>query len=289
MPGTDASSWRISEPRRIDFTDAVTELDIRIVNGTVNVVGTDEPTTRVEIGEVHGPPLRVRREGGKLVVAYRDLSWKSFLDRPDGAVRRRAAQVSVSVPARAGLAVGVVGATTVVSGVSGRTRLRGVSGDTTLVDLAGPVSVETVSGGVEAQRLTGPLRHQTVSGDLTCVDGGSTRIRGDSVSGSMILDLRSGVREPREIRLSSVSGELAIRLPADADTVVDARTAGGPLSSSFDALHLGGGWGDQRVTGVLGAGRGTLHAATVSGGVALLDRPEHPAAAPATPTPAKDL
>ncbi|UNZ17338.1 DUF4097 family beta strand repeat-containing protein [Streptomyces sp. 891-h] len=273
MPVPDDRSWEISEPQRLEFDDPVTELHVRVVNGTVNVVGTPDTTTCVEVGKVKGPPLLVRREEGKLVVAYDDLPWRGFLKWLDRKGWRREAEVSISVPAHAELSVGVVAASAVVSGVRGRTRVAGVSGSTTLVGLSGPVAAETVSGDVETQRLSGALRFSTVSGDLTCIDASAGEIRAESVSGAMILDLcspRTG--EPADIRLSSVSGELAVRLPDDADLTVDAHTTGGAVSSAFDGLRADG-WGARRITGTLGAGRGTLQAANVSGGLALLRRP----------------
>ncbi|MEU3194493.1 DUF4097 family beta strand repeat-containing protein [Streptomyces sp. NPDC006992] len=278
MSAPDDRSWEITTPQRIEFDDPVTELQVRVVGGTVNVVGTQEPTTRVEIGKVKGPPLRVRREGGRLVLAYDDLPWRGFLKWLDRKGWRREVEVSVQVPAHAELSVGVVTAGAVVSGVRGRTRVAGVSGDTTLVGLCGPVAADTVSGSVETQRLSGSLRFSTVSGDLTCIDASADQIRADSVSGAMILDLASprGDR-PADIRLSSVSGELALRLPDDADLTVDAHTTGGAVSSAFDNLHTGG-WGDHRITGTLGTGRGALHAVNVSGGLALLRRPPGEAA-----------
>ncbi|MFE9331017.1 DUF4097 domain-containing protein [Streptomyces sp. NPDC006925] len=278
MSAPDDRSWEITTPQRIEFDDPVTELQVRVVGGTVNVVGTQEPTTRVEIGKVKGPPLRVRREGGRLVLAYDDLPWRGFNKWLDRKGWRREVEVSVQVPAHAELSVGVVTAGAVVSGVRGRTRVAGVSGDTTLVGLCGPVAADTVSGSVETQRLSGSLRFSTVSGDLTCIDASADQIRADSVSGAMILDLASprGDR-PADIRLSSVSGELALRLPDDADLTVDAHTTGGAVSSAFDNLHTGG-WGDHRITGTLGTGRGALHAVNVSGGLALLRRPPGEAA-----------
>ncbi|UNS98940.1 DUF4097 domain-containing protein [Streptomyces tubbatahanensis] len=274
MPVSDDRSWQITEPWRIDFEDPVTELDVRVVGGTVNVVGTQETATRVEVGKVEGPPLLVRREGGRLVVAYEDLPWGGFLKWLDRKGRRRKAEVSVRVPADVALSVGVVGATAVVSGIHGSTQVAGVSGATTLVGLRGPVTAETVSGDVETQRLSGPLRFSTVSGDLTCVDGALGALTADSVSGAMILDLSSSRADgPADIRLNSVSGELAVRLPADADLTVEAQSAGGgAVSSAFDELTTTG-WGCRRLTGALGGGRGTLWANNVSGGVALLRRP----------------
>ncbi|MBO8194986.1 DUF4097 family beta strand repeat protein [Streptomyces oryzae] len=274
MPAPEDRSWQITEPRRIEFDDPVTELDVRVVNGTVNVVGTADTTTRVEIGEVKGPPLEVKHQDGRLVVAYEDLPWRGFLKWLDRKGWRREVEVSVRVPAAVALSVGVVGASAVVSGVRGRARVAGVSGGTTLVGLTGPVHAETVSGDVETQRLSGSLHFSTVSGDLTCIDASASKIKADSVSGAMILDLRSPrAGERANIRLSSVSGELALRLPEDADLTVHASTAGGAVSSAFDELSTGGDWGAHQVTGILGKGRGALHAVNVSGGVAVLRRP----------------
>ncbi|WP_208875033.1 DUF4097 family beta strand repeat-containing protein [Streptomyces armeniacus] len=265
-------SWQISEPRKLDFDGPIDELQVRIVNGTVNVVGTDDPTARLEISEVHGPPLCVQREGGRLVVAYEDLPWKGFLRWLDRKGWRRGVVVSLSVPHDVRLTVGVVGASAVVTGISGRTDVRGVSGDTTLVGLSGEVRAETVSGSVETQALEGTLRMNSVSGDLTVVDGGGSRIKADSVSGSMILDLHSSA-QGADISLNTVSGEVAVRLPDPADVEVVANTTSGALSSAFDELSIDGQWGAKRAVGVLGTGSGSLRATSVSGAVALLRRP----------------
>jgi hypothetical protein len=266
-----ASSWEISDSRTLDL-DAVDTLDVRIVNGTVNVVGTDDPTARIEIEVLQGPPLNVTFTGGRLVVAYDDLPWKGFLKWLDRKGRRREAVVTARVPAGVRLGVGVVSASAVVSGIRGRTAVQGVSGDTTLAGLTGEVRADTVSGAVEAQGLAGPLRFNSVSGHLTvlCATGGA--IRGDSVSGDMIIDVDSWSARP-EIKLNTVSGEVALRLPARTSARVEAVTAGGAVSSAFDELKVEQWGGAGRVTGTLGSGEGTLRATTVSGAVALLERP----------------
>ncbi|MET9254389.1 DUF4097 family beta strand repeat-containing protein [Streptomyces sp. NPDC003717] len=267
------SEWSVAEPDALTFEEPVTALQVRIVGGTVNVVGTEESSARLEVTEIEGPPLRVTHRGGTLTVAYEDLPWRGFLKGkwldPDG--WRRHAVVSLAVPAGTRVEVGAVSAAAVVSGVGGRTEVRGVSGDTTLVRLTGPVSADTVSGAVEAQALAGDLRFRSVSGDLTVVEAGSC-VRADSVSGSMIVDIDDSGR-PTDIGLNSVSGEIAIRLPGPADAQVEANTASGTVSSAFEDLRVNGQWGAKRITGRLGAGNGRLKATTVSGSIALLRRP----------------
>ncbi|MCT9009598.1 DUF4097 family beta strand repeat-containing protein [Streptomyces rhizosphaerihabitans] len=266
------SEWSVTEPKKLSFDGPVQTLHVRIVNGTVNVVGTDEGSARLEVSELEGPPLQVTQEDGTLTVAYEDLPWKGFLKWLDRKGWRRAAVVSLAVPTGAHVELGVVGAAAVVSGMDGRVQVRGVTGDTTLVRVAGPVRVETVSGNLEAQAVTGDLRFNSVSGDLTVVEGSGSSVRAESVSGSMIVDL-DAAGAPTDVQLSNVSGEIAIRLPHPADAEVEANTASGSVSSAFEDLRVSGQWGAKKITGRLGAGNGRLKAMTVSGSIALLRRP----------------
>ncbi|MEU4495001.1 DUF4097 family beta strand repeat-containing protein [Streptomyces sp. NPDC023998] len=266
------SEWSVSEPKKLTFDDPVTALNVRIVNGTVNVVGTDEGSARLEITEIDGPPLIVTQQGSTLTVAYEDLPWKGFLKWLDRKGWHRSAVVSLAVPAGSSVEVGVVGAGAVISRIQGTTAVRGVSGDTTLVGLSGAVRADTVSGNLEAQSVTGDLRYNSVSGDLTVIEGAGSSVRAESVSGDMVIDL-DPAGKPTDIRLTTVSGEVAIRLPHPADAQVEANTASGALSNAFDDLRVSGQWGAKKITGTLGAGTGKLKATTVSGSIALLRRP----------------
>ncbi|MCQ4208290.1 DUF4097 family beta strand repeat-containing protein [Streptomyces longispororuber] len=263
--------WSVAEPQKLAFDEPLTTLRVRIVNGTVNVVGTDEGSARLEVSAIEGPPLLVTQQEGTLSVAYDDLPWKGFLKWLDRKGWHRSAVVSLAVPAGTRVEVGVVGAGAVVSGMEGHTEVKGVTGDTTLVGVTGPVRTSTVSGSVEAQAVTGDLRFNSVSGDLTVVEGSGSFVKADTVSGSMIVDLDPA--GPTDVSLTSVSGEIAIRIPHPADTEVEANTASGAVSNAFDGLRVSGQWGAHKITGRLGAGTGSLKATTVSGSIALLRRP----------------
>ncbi|MEU3410429.1 DUF4097 family beta strand repeat-containing protein [Streptomyces sp. NPDC006658] len=265
------SEWSVAEPRKLTFDSPVREVRVRVINGTVNVVGTEETTARLEVSELDGPPLVVTQDGTTLTVAYEDLPWKGLLKWLERKGRCRSAVVSLAVPAGTRVEVGVAGAGAVVSGIRGPAVIRGVNGDTTLVGVSGPVRAETVSGNVEAQAVTGDLTFHSVSGDLTVVEGSGPSVRADTVSGSMIVDLDPD--GPTDVGLTSVSGEIAIRLPHPADAEVEANTASGVISNAFDGLRVHGQWGMHKITGRLGAGTGRLRATTVSGSIALLRRP----------------
>ncbi|MEU6079523.1 DUF4097 family beta strand repeat-containing protein [Streptomyces sp. NPDC047108] len=264
------NEWSLSGPRTLDLAGPVDRVNVRIVGGTVDVVGTDADSTRLEVGSVEGPPLTVTHEDGALTVTYDDLPWKGFLKWLDPKGRRRSAAVSLAVPAGARVEVGVVGAGAVVSGIEGPAHICGVTGDTTLVGLTGDVRAETVSGGVDAQGLTGRLTFASVSGDLTVIEAYGSAVRAESVSGNMIVDVDG---RTADLALSTVSGEIAIRIPHPADARVEASTASGAVSNAFEELKVTGQWGTKQLTGTLGEGSGRLKASTVSGAIALLRRP----------------
>ncbi|MEO3975797.1 hypothetical protein [Streptomyces sp. CAU 1734] len=272
------STWEVAEPGKLLFDQPVTELNVRVVNGTVNVVGTDEDSARLEVSRLEGPPLVVTREGSSLTVAYADLHWTGWLKWLDRKGWQRDVVVSLAVPAEAAVRIGVVGAGAVISGIRGTTSVHSVSGDATLVRLTGSVRAETVSGSLEAQSVTGALRYESVSGDLTVIEGGAgSPVRAESVSGDMLIDLAetdgADPPGPTDVRLATVSGELAIRLPDRTDADVEVNTTSGPVSNAFGDLRVTGRWGAKKITGTLGAGTGTLRASTMSGSIALLRRP----------------
>lgn len=267
----------VADPQTLAFEEPVTALKVRIVNGAVHVVGTPDDTgrpgaARLEVSEIEGPPLRVSLENGELTVAYEDLPWRGFLKWLDRKGWRRRVVVSLAVPAAARVEVGVVGADAVVSGITGRTDVRGVSGGATLVGLSGPVRADTVSGELEAQALEGDLRYNSVSGPLTLIDGAGGNVQADTVSGDMVIDLSPAARAA-DVRVHTVSGEIAIRLPEEPDVEVHATTTSGAVSNAFAALDVSGHWGAKSVEGRLGTGKGALQATTVSGALALLRRP----------------
>ncbi|MEV5506042.1 DUF4097 family beta strand repeat-containing protein [Streptomyces orinoci] len=278
----DRSEWSLTTPQKLTFDEPVSALNVSVVNGTVNVVGTDGGPARLELSALQGPPLRVRLDEGTLRVGYDDLTWQSFLKWLDRKGWQRTVEVTLTVPCGTRVEVGTVGAAAVVSGITAPAELRGVTGDTTLVGLGGPVSAQTVSGALEAQALGGDLIFNSVSGDLTLVEGTNGTVRAKTVNGNVLVDL-SATGGALSLEVSTVSGDIAIRLPHPVDADVEASTATGGASCAFEDLRVSGQWGAKRITGRLGSGGGSLKATTASGTVAVLRRPpspEEPADAP---------
>lgn len=295
------SEWSLDAPQKLTFDTPVTALHVRIVGGTVNVVGTDAGPASLQLSEITGPPLTVSMEHGVLSIAYEDLPWKGFLKLLDRKGWKRTAHITLTVPTATRVELGTVSAAAVVSGLSGRTEVRGISGDTTLVGLTGQVQADTVSGCVEVQSLGGSLRFNSVSGELTVIDGTGSTVKADSVSGDMVVDIAPSAT-PADLHLNTVSGEIAIRLPDPANMAIEAHTTSGVVSNAFDALQVdsgnwGGNWGGQwgawvspggtggKISGTLGTAGGRLKATSISGAIAVLRRPPTEDA-PARPGPA---
>src|SRR5947207_4662018 len=266
MPMGATSRWRIETPTKMEF-DGVTGLRIRLVGGSVAVLAA-EGTSTLEVSHLEGEPLQVTFEDGILTVAHENLSWEGLLKwlRP----QRHAATVTVSVPRKTPAQVGVVNATAVVSGIGSRTSVKSVSGGITLDGVTGDVDANTVSGALEAQGINGTLSFSTVSGDLTLADGWLERLDVNGVSGDVTADL--DLDPLGGMQVTTVSGEVMLRLPAEADARVNLHSVSGDVRSEFAELRRSSAPASRSVSGSLGAGSGQVSVTTMSGRVMLLRR-----------------
>ena len=262
------ASWTLDEPDKITF-DQVHRVLVRIVEGTVSVVGSDDRPT-LEVAELAGAPLQVRLQDGDLVIEY-ERPWRPGpLGWLVGRGQRRRAVLSLAVPRDCRVELRAVSASQMVGGLHGPVEARTVSGEITLSGLRGPVEAETVSGPVQASGVTGDLSARTVSGDLTVAEGGDGSVRAKTVSGAVTIDLQAD--GGRDINLTSVSGDLTVRLPETSDLQVKLQSTSGQVSSAFEQLERDRTPGRYMAWGRLGAGTGRLRAASTSGHVALLRR-----------------
>lgn len=272
------SRWIIDSPAALDFDGAVA-LRVRIVSGSVAVLATAGRPS-LEVTSVSGEPLLVTHEAGILTVSYEDLSWDGVLGwlRP----QRHDVNVTVMVPRECPAQLGVVSAGAVVAGMSARTSLKSVSGDVTLDGVTGTVDADTVSGNVEAEGLDGSVVFRSVSGDLALADGRLERLDAKTVSGRVIADVE--LTPACELRARTLTGDVALRLPAGTSARADLQSASGRMYSDFDGLDLPPMPGRKTVSGTLGGGSGRISVRTISGDVTILQRSPRPATDTATDT-----
>ena len=258
--------WSVDGPMGLAF-DEVNAVRVRLIAGSVAVLATDG-TPSLDVAEVSGDPLQVSYEEGALTITHPNLTWEGLLKwlRPG----RHSATVTIRVPRKCATQLGVVSATAVLSGLTARTSVRSVSGGITLDGVAGDVDANTVNGALEAQGLDGKLNFNTVSGDLTVADGWLERLDANSVNGDVTADI--DLDPLGGIHVTTVSGEVTLRLPAEADAKVNLHSVSGDVRSEFDGLRRSSIPASHSVSGSLGSGSGHVSVTTMSGRVMLLRR-----------------
>ena len=262
------TQWTIESPTSLDFED-VTGLRVRLIAGSVAVLATDGKPS-LDVANITGDPLNVSYEDGLLTISHENLTWEGLLKwlRP----HRHSATVTVTVPRQCQTQVGVVSATAVMSGISAKASVKSVSGGITLDGVTGDVDANTVSGALEAQGINGKLNFNTVSGDLTLADGWLERLDANGVSGDVTADI--DLDPLGGMKITTVSGEVTLRLPAEADARVKLHSLSGDVRSEFAELRRSSAPASHSVSGSLGAGSGRVSVTTMSGRVMLLRRAE---------------
>ena len=258
--------WTVDSPTRLDF-NGVAALRVRVISGSVAVLSTDDQP-RLDVSGLSGQPLLVKHEAGILTITYPDLTWDGLLGwlRPQA----HSAAITVMVPRECPTQLGVVSASAVVSGISAATSVKSVSGKITLDGVTGAINARTLSGDVEAQGLDGQVGFNSVSGDLTLADGAVEKLDAKTVSGRVTADV--DLNDGGALRVTTVSGAVAVRLPAETSTRVELRSATGRVQSEFGGLTASRSPGASTLSGTLGSGAGRLFINTVSGQVTLLER-----------------
>lgn len=265
--------WTVEAPTSLDFDD-VTALQVRLIGGAVAVMATDEKPS-VMVSDISGRPLQVGYDAGTLSISYETLSWDRLLDwlKP----LHDTAAVTVTVPADCPIQLGVVSASAVVCGLSSGASVKGVSGEITLDGVTGDVRADTVSGALEGRDVDGVIRFKSVSGDLTLADGSLRLLEADNINGQIAADV--SLAAAGAMRISTISGDVTLRLPADSDARVNLYSTSGNVRTEFGTLRPAMAPGSHTVSGNVGAGSGRVSVNSVSGAVTLLRRPPRRATA----------
>ena len=262
--------WTIDSPRTLDLPD-IAALRVRVVSGSVAVLASQDPPS-LDVASLTGQPLLVTHEAGILTVTYEDLQpggLRGWL-RP----QRHSADVTITVPAGCPTQVAVVNASTIVSGISANISAKSVSGDITLDGVTGSVDAKTVSGDLEARGLDGDLAFNSVSGGLTVAGGAVRHLAARTLSGQVTADI--DVPDGSGLRVSTVSGDVAVRVPASASARVDLKSTSGRLRSSFDGMSPAPGSGPAVISATIGSGSAGIGLTSMTGDVTLLARADDP-------------
>ncbi|GAA0982201.1 MULTISPECIES: DUF4097 family beta strand repeat-containing protein [Nocardiopsidaceae] len=277
--------WTIDRPMT-QTLDGIVALRVRIIGGHVNILPTDDPAT-FEVTDIVGDPLLVTQEAGILTIQYEDLTGPGFLDRlrpmqlsAYKRVQHRRATVNLRLPHDCPVEVTTATAPIVAAGISARSQLRTASGEITLDEASGETEIATVSGNTAVRGASGNLKFNSVSGQLAVAGGRLSALSAKTVSGQLLAD--TDIAPAGRVRLNSVSGEIALRVPADTSATVELRTSTSPVNSDF-GLDRRSAPARTILSGKIGSGvdPASITVNSASGRTALLRRaPEAPAAIP---------
>jgi DUF4097 and DUF4098 domain-containing protein YvlB len=140
-----------------------------------------------------------------------------------------------------------------------------VSGTIVVDGVHADVAAKTVSGSIEVFDQHGSFTGDTVSGALTVQAASLPHLRGKSVSGSLAVDVAT---TPSTIGATTVSGDVTIRIPADAGFDLTATSVSGRIVAGGERLSEKPGKNGGHIS--RGDGAVQLTARTVSGDVTLL-------------------
>jgi DUF4097 and DUF4098 domain-containing protein YvlB len=287
----------------VDETHPGSRIELSTTSADVEVRTWDEPTIRVQAiqrgGSADDFQVDVTNSGDTVRVSEsgRNNFWCLFCSRD--------LRYEISVPSGAQADIRTASGDIDVEGLGGPIALGTVSGDVRADELSGDLTVETTSGEVRLSDVSGSLQVGTISGDVRLEDGQvngavvnttSGEIELDGISGKIDLSTVSAditVSEGRDGRLklettsgeiaydgslasdgtnqvSSISGDVKLRLPEDSPFQLDASSVSGDISSEFDLT--GGGTGRRSLSGTANGGGPALTVSTTSGEIDISKR-----------------
>lgn len=259
-------SWVLPDPQILDVED-VRSLRVQLVAGRVDVVAHDEPGARIEVHAVRGRPLEVTLRDGELSVGYGFTlgAWESFLDRLRTFSDRDRVEVHIAVPRHARVRLGTVSADALLAGLAEDAEVSTVSGRLATDSTRGSLRVNTVSGELAVRDHEGDLRLNSVSGGATA-SGALVRVHANTVSGDLALDVHAG---PASVAVSTVSGDVLLRLPEASGVRVEAQSATGRVVVD-GVTHRSPSLGQATVVEAPGEVTSVVSTTSVSGQVTVL-------------------
>ncbi|MBD0326001.1 MAG: DUF4097 family beta strand repeat protein [Pyrinomonadaceae bacterium] len=141
--------------------------------------------------------------------------------------------------------------------------------------------IELVSGSLEIEGLTGDVKASLVSGSVTA-RGLSGEAKLSTVSGRLDATFNH-LNAAKQISLGSVSGQLIVTIPSDANAQLRANTVSGQITNDFGLPVRRGDYVGRDLAGTLGSGSGPrIKLSNVSGQIAIKHAADGRPLSPAT-------
>lgn len=142
------------------------------------------------------------------------------------------------------------------------------SGDITAADFAGRIQLNTASGDITLRNVSGEINVATASGQLKVTNATGT-VSAASASGDVEVEI-ARLEGAGDLKFTSASGDVHVRLPNNLDARVSLATASGNIETDFPIEVKKQEYGPGTTArGQLGSGARSLRIATASGDVSL--------------------
>ncbi|MCH8273521.1 MAG: DUF4097 family beta strand repeat protein [Armatimonadetes bacterium] len=175
-----------------------------------------------------------------------------------GDIRIERTEAGVRLTARAG--------DVVVDGVKGTVEIESQAGDVKLSRAeGGAIEIENKSGDIWLSDVSGTIQVRSANGDVRGKELAGKTISVETVNGDVDLDLKEPVDGTLNVR--TVSGDVLLDLASGSNCRVSLSSLSGSVRSSMPLEDEK--VSQERVTGRLGKGEGTLDVSAVSGNISL--------------------
>jgi DUF4097 and DUF4098 domain-containing protein YvlB len=153
-----------------------------------------------------------------------------------------------------------------LSGLEGPIEVQAYSGDVYIDNSNSTnVLVENKAGNISVEKVTGNMNLRSASGNISIRGSSGKTIAVEAVSGDISIDVNEPVNGSMSVR--TVNGNAWISIPDGSDARVAVTTLRGMAETSIELEDRA--QNDQRITGRLGAGNGTIDVSAVTGNVSL--------------------
>ena len=161
---------------------------------------------------------------------------------------------------------GATAASTATSSTDGTIEISAYSGDIKIEDSKTPsLTVENKSGDISLTRVEGNVNARTASGNVRVTQSSGKTVSVEAVSGDVQIDLESAVTGSLNVR--TVSGDSLVSIVDGSDCRVSLSTLRGMVACTLPLDEEAK--SDQRITGRIGDGKGSLDVSAVTGNVTL--------------------
>jgi len=153
-----------------------------------------------------------------------------------------------------------------VSGLNGVVEVTGETGNMKVTSVTTPsLALENKNGDIRVENVRGNINARTATGSIELEQVTGKTIAIESVSGDVSVDLTAPVTGTLNVR--TVSGNVELSLPDGNDCRVSLSTLRGSVTCNLELVDEAK--QDQRITGRLGAGSGTMDISAVTGDVSV--------------------